>query len=36
MNSTMRDVGRQASSPHATLLVHPDDAAAASRTATGW
>ena len=29
MNSTMRDVGRQAQlAPHPTLLVHPDDAAA--------
>jgi anaerobic selenocysteine-containing dehydrogenase len=28
MNSTMRDVGRQAQlAPHPTLLVHPDDAA---------
>lgn len=29
MNSTLRDVGRQATlAPHPTLLVHPDDAAA--------
>jgi len=29
MNSTMRDVGKQAHlAPHPTLLVHPDDAAA--------